>query len=57
MYFISSFDIISVVLFGKGREEEWDQPDPKIFICIPASGADGAAVNLEGIKALLANGF
>ena len=42
---ISSLDIISVVvLFGeanyKGR-----LPHPKIFLCIPASVADAAAVN------------
>ena len=42
---ISSFDIISVVVF----------PDPKIFLCIPASAADAAAVNPNGIKRLLAN--
>ena len=46
MSFISSFDIISVVL-----------PDPKIFLCIPASAADAAAVNPKGIKTLLANGL
>ena len=43
---ISSFDIISVVLW----------PDPKNFLCIPASAADAAAVNPNGIKTLLANG-
>ena len=46
MSFISSFDIISVV----------GLPDPKIFLCIPASAADAAAVNPNGIKTLLANG-
>ena len=30
----SSLDIVSVVV-----------PDPKIFLCIPASAADAAAVN------------
>ena len=40
---ISSFDIISAVL---------SCPDPKIFLCIPAS-----AVNPRGIKTLLANGL
>ena len=49
MTFISSFDIISVVAFG--AEE---QSDPKIFLCIPASAADAAAVNPKGINALLA---
>ena len=44
---ISSFEIIRVVLL-------W--PDPKIFLCIPASAA-AAAVNPKGIKTLLANGF
>ena len=47
MSFISSFDIISVVLL----------PDPKIFLCIPASAADVVAVNPKGIKTLLANGL
>ena len=42
---ISLFDIINVVLF----------PDPKIFLCIPASAADAAAVNPKVIKILLAN--
>ena len=34
MSYISSFDIISVVI-----------PDPKFYLCIPASDADAAAVN------------
>ena len=42
---IFSFDIISVVV-----------PEPKIFLCIPASAADTLAVNPNGIKTLLANG-
>ena len=42
----SLFDIISVVF-----------PDPNIFLCIPASAADAAAVNPKGIKTLLANGL
>ena len=46
---ISSFEIIKVVLLLL--------PDPKIFLCIPASAADAAAVNPKGIKTLLANGF
>ena len=41
---ISLFDIISVVY-----------PNPKIFLCIPASAADATAVNPEGIKILLVN--
>ena len=44
--FISSLEIIKVVL-----------PDPNIFLCIPASTADAAAVNPEGINTLLANGL
>ena len=44
---ISSFDIIKVVIF----------PEPNIFLCIPESVADAAAVNPKGIKALLANGL
>ena len=42
---ISSFDIISVVV-----------PEPRIFLCIPASAADAAAVDPNGIKTLLAIG-
>ena len=52
---ISSFDIVSVAVFeveSKGR-----LPDPKIFLCIPASAADAAVVNPKGIKTLLANGL
>ena len=29
----------------------------QVFFCIPASAADAAAVNLNGIKTLLANGL
>ena len=43
---ISLFDIISVVF-----------PDPNVFLCIPASTADAAAVNPKGMKKLLANGL
>ena len=43
---ISSFDIISVVVL-----------EPKIFLYIPASAADAAAVKPIGIKTLLANGL
>ena len=42
---ISSFDIVSVVV-----------PEPKIFLGIPASAADAAAVNPNGIETLLADG-
>ena len=33
------------------------KPDPNVFLWIPASIADAAAVNLNGIKRVLANGF
>ena len=46
MSFISSFDIVSAVV-----------PDPKIFLCIPASAADAAPGDPNGIKTLLANGL
>ena len=46
---ISLIDIISVVVLL------W--PDPNIFLCVPASAADAAAVNPKGIKTLLANGL
>ena len=52
MSVISSFDIINVVVF---KAEE--QPDPEIFLCIPASAADTAVINRKGIKTLLANGL
>ena len=50
---ISSFDIISVVCWAEDEE----RPDPKIFLCTPASAPDAAAVNTNGIKTLLANGL
>ena len=53
---ISLFDIIKVVLC-EAEEEEWRWPDPNIFLCIPASPADAAAVNPKGIKMLLAKGL
>ena len=37
--------------------EEERRPDPKTFLCIPASAADAAAVNPKEIKTLLANGL
>ena len=43
---ISSIDIINAVV-----------PDPKNFLCIPVSTADTAAVNPNGIKTFLANGW
>ena len=48
MSFISSFDIISAVVL---------LADPKIFLRIPASAANAAAVNPKGIKTFLANGL
>ena len=50
---ISFFDIINVVLpepIALGLQD-------KIFLCIPVSAADAAAVNPNGIKKLLANGL
>ena len=44
MYFIRSFDIINVAV-----------PYSKIFLCIPASAAETAAVNPNSIKTILAN--
>ena len=46
---ISLFEIINVVVLL------W--PDPNIFLCIPASAADCAAVDPKAIKTLLANGL
>ena len=43
---MSLLDIIGVVLL----------PVPNIFLCIPASAADVAAVSPKGINALLAKG-
>ena len=48
---MSSFDIISDLVLLLLLL--W--PDPKIFLCIPASTADAVAVNPKGIKKLLAN--
>ena len=42
---ISSFDIINIVIFA----------GPKIFLCIPPSAANAAAVNPRGIKTLSAD--
>ena len=55
MSFISSFDIISIVLLCEAEEEEWQWPDPKICLCISVSAADATAVNPKGIKTLFAN--
>ena len=56
--FISSFDIISIVLLLLCEAaEEKRPPDPKLFLCIPASTADAAAVNPKEIKTLLAGGL
>ena len=56
MSLISSFDIISVTGLCEA-EPKGRLPDPKIFLCIPASDADAAAVIPEGINGLLANGL
>ena len=50
---ISSFDIISVLC----KAEDEERPDHKVFLCIPASAADAAAVNPKGIKTFLGNGL
>ena len=42
--------------YAKRRTKD-DVPTPKIFLCIPASAADAAAVNPRGIKKILANGL
>ena len=57
--YISLLDITSVVDEGWicKAVKEWRRPDPKIFICIPTSAADAAAVNPRGIKTLLTNGL
>ena len=47
--FISSFDIISVAVLLC--------PNPKIFLCIPASAPVATGVNSKVIKTLLANGL
>ena len=55
--FISSFEIINVVVHGPKSE---GRPDPNIFLWIFASlgaAAAAAAVNPNGIKKLLANGL
>ena len=41
---------------GRRTKDEGSLPDPKIFLCIPASAADAAAINPNVIKTLLANG-
>ena len=56
MSFISSFHSISIALLCESEDKGW-WPDPKFFLCIPASAADAAAVNHKGTKALLANGL
>ena len=45
---VSSFDIISGVLL---------LPEPKLFLCSPASAAAAAAVNSNGIEILLGKGL
>ena len=55
MSFISSFDIISIVILLCEAEDEGRWPGPNIFLCIPASAVDAAAGNPKGIKTLLAS--
>ena len=50
MSFISSSDIINVVVLLFEAEDKGRCPDPKIFLCIRASAADAAAVNPKGIS-------
>ena len=52
--FISSFEIIKVIVW---KAEDEGRPDPNIFLCLLASAADSAAVNLKGILKILANGL
>ena len=61
MSFISLL-ILLVLYYAKhrsaeGEGREWPRPDPKIFLCIPASDAAAAAVNPQGIKTYLGNGL
>ena len=56
MPFVSSFDIISIALLHES-DSAGCLPDPKIFLCIPASAAHAAALNPNGIKTLLADGL
>ena len=49
MSFMLSFDIISVVIFGKAKSKGRLR-DPKIFLCIYASAADVAAGNPKEIN-------
>ena len=51
---ISSFNIIGVVfvLWCEAEDEGQLWPDPKIFLCIPESAVDAAAVNPREIKTL-----
>ena len=50
MSFISLFDIISVVFCF--AESKGLLPEPKIFLCIPASTADAAVVKPNETKTL-----
>ena len=52
---MSLFDTISVVLC-EAEEEESRRLDPNIFLSIPPSAADVAALSPKGINTLLANG-
>ena len=50
MSYISLFDIINTVLLLLLLWEDEGFLDPNIFLCIPASVANAAAVNPKGIK-------
>ena len=51
------FVVVCIRWLCEAEEEQWRRPDPKIFLCIPASAADATAVNPKGMKTLLANGL
>ena len=55
MSLISSFEIINAVV--QGARSEGRAPHPNHFLCIAASVADAAAVNLNGTEALSASGL
>ena len=57
MFFNSSFDVLFIELLSCEAEDRGRWPDPKIFLCIPASAAYAASVDLKGIKTLVAHGL
>ena len=52
--FVSSFEIINIIICSAKSK---GQPDLKTFFWIGASVPDAVAVNPNGIKTFLANGF